>query len=219
MSKMEEMEELKFLCVNSLEERLKEAYKEIKNLKKENESLKKQAFRDSLTKLYNLNYYNKNIEDIFKESIEKKQKVGLYIIDLNNLKYVNDKFGHPEGDKFLKIFSDILRDSVRECDEVVRIGGDEFIVITRNATPLTEQKMRERLNNGLNSYNTDSKKDINYNMSISAGYALINPLEKNAIESAFNIADQKMYKEKHIFHIRNALINYCVKLSNSNINK
>ncbi len=200
---MGESQELLQIHVKSLEERLADANKQI-------EDLKHKSGRDELTGLYNRNYYETNIDKIVQDAITKKEKVGLYIFDLDGLKYVNDNFGHRKGDKILKNFSNLLSSSVRDYDIVIRLGGDEFAIITRKATPQTEQKIKERLENKLKFYNKHSNKDINCDVSCSKGYTEVDLSKKNAFESAFEIADQKMYEEKR---------NYHAKLSNSNINK
>ena len=216
MSKMEEIklvyfnnlkEELanankKIEELNDLEARLIEADKELEKANKKIKELEHKSGRDELTGLYNRNYYETNIGKIVQDALTKKQNVGLYIFDLNGLKYVNDNFGHPKGDKILKDFSSLLSSSVRAYDDVIRLGGDEFVVITRKATSLTEQKIKDRLKNKLKLYNEHSNKDINYQLSCSEGYTELDLSKRNAFESAFEIADEKMYKQKKIFYLR-----------------
>jgi len=196
--------------LDDLEARLIEADKELEKSNKKIKRLEKKANRDSLTGLYNHSYYKDNINKIVKDSVKKGQNVGLLVIDLNNVKYANDTLGHPKTNEIFKSFAKHLLSSIRGYDTAIRIGGDEFIVVTRKATSLTEQKIKGRLNNLLKSYNQHTGKELNYILSFSAGYALINSLEKNAIDSAFEIADEKMYEEKR---------NYHAKLINSKINK
>ncbi len=205
--------------LNDLEARLIETDKELEKANKKIKRLEKKANRDFLTGLYNHSYYKDNINKTVKDSVKKGQNVGLLVIDLNNVKYANDILGHPKTNEIFKSFAKYLLSSIRGYDAAIRVGGDEFLVIARKATLRTEQKIKGRLNNLLKLYNQHTGKELNYILSFSAGYAIINPLEKNAIESAFKIADDNMYKQKYIFRLRNVLINHINKMNYSNINK
>lgn len=92
----------------------------IKLLEKQNKSLKKLAYFDPLTNTYNRTWFNKNIT--------QKSKPYLIIVDLNNLKNINDSKGHLEGDKYILKTVSVLK----QYGKVVRYGGDEFIVLCKD---------------------------------------------------------------------------------------
>ena len=198
--------------VKNLEERLADADKQI-------EDLKHKSVRDELTGAYNRNYYENNKVKLISEALEEKQTLGMYIFDLNGLKYVNDNFGHEKGDKILKDFVKILNSTFRKNAEIIRLGGDEFGVIDRKVSDKTEIKTIGRLNENIALYNKHSNKDINYQLSCSEGYTEVDLSKKNAFESAFGIADDKMYKQKYVFRLRNLLVNHINKINYSKINK
>ena len=91
-----------------------------------------EAERDRLTGLYNRNGFERRAE----EFLEKDSPGGaLLLLDLDNFKQINDREGHPEGDRVLQIFAQCLADSFRKEDLIGRLGGDEFAVLLGNPVP------------------------------------------------------------------------------------
>jgi diguanylate cyclase (GGDEF)-like protein len=87
------------------------------------------AHHDALTDLANRVLLNERLEQALSQRIHRKQLVAVHHLDLDQFKAVNDTFGHPAGDKLLKIVADRLRSLVREADTIARMGGDEFVVV------------------------------------------------------------------------------------------
>jgi len=118
-------------------------------LKKENQKLKKQIEKlkdlvtlDFLTKVYNRRAFSDFLKRAYKEvkwtkihRTRRKQisQFSLLLIDIDDFKKFNDKFGHLYGDKILKKAAKFLEDSIREFDIVARWGGEEFAIILRGA--------------------------------------------------------------------------------------
>lgn len=91
----------------------------------EKEQLVTAATKDALTELFNRSAAEKFIQ----ESLRDKDRVGtFFIIDMDNFKLVNDRFGHPEGDALLKKIAAALKETFRTEDVIARLGGDEFCV-------------------------------------------------------------------------------------------
>lgn len=90
-------------------------------------ALKDEANRDYLTNLLNRRGLNAALDSIRKE----EQPLAVYLFDLDNLKEVNDTFGHEMGDHMIQAFADILRRNTRIGDVLCRYGGDEFVVILK----------------------------------------------------------------------------------------
>ena len=88
-----------------------------------------QAITDELTSLYNYRYFINILEREVYEAERYNKSLTVLIIDLDDLKIVNDTFGHPIGDQLLKSVAKIISASVRKSDIVARYGGDEFGVI------------------------------------------------------------------------------------------
>lgn len=97
--------------------------------KKAEEILKNMAIKDELTELYNRHF----LESIIKAEIERSKRyefpISAAILDIDNFKKINDKWGHPVGDTILKETAKILRENSRESDYEVRIGGEEFVIL------------------------------------------------------------------------------------------
>jgi len=87
------------------------------------------AHHDSLTDLANRVLLNERLERALGSRIHREQMVAVHHLDLDQFKAVNDTFGHPAGDKLLKIVADRLRGIVRETDTIARMGGDEFVIV------------------------------------------------------------------------------------------
>lgn len=144
-------------------------------------------YLDNLTGLYNRKI-------IIDEKIDKKfnnLKVVLYYIDLNDFKQVNDKYGHQTGDIILQDFAKILKGSIRERDYAIRLGGDEFLLVTGILQKQNPNFIIKRINNKIAEYNRSKKIKIY----ISVGYEIYNP-QKGDFNHHLFIIDQKMYKNK-----------------------
>jgi diguanylate cyclase (GGDEF)-like protein len=93
------------------------------------------AHHDALTDLANRVLLNERLEQALGRRIHREEMVAVHHLDLDQFKAVNDTFGHPVGDKLLKIVADRLRGLVRETDTIARMGGDEFVVVQ---SPITD---------------------------------------------------------------------------------
>jgi diguanylate cyclase (GGDEF)-like protein len=87
------------------------------------------AHHDALTDLANRVLLNQRLEQALGSRIHREQMVAVHHLDLDQFKAVNDTFGHPAGDKLLKMVAERLRGLVRETDTIARMGGDEFVVV------------------------------------------------------------------------------------------
>jgi diguanylate cyclase (GGDEF)-like protein len=87
------------------------------------------AHHDALTDLANRVLLNERLEQALGRRIHREEFVAVHHLDLDQFKSVNDTFGHPAGDKLLKIVADRLRGLVRETDTIARMGGDEFVIV------------------------------------------------------------------------------------------
>lgn len=173
-----------------------EQKKSQEKLEKFNIELKEMAEKDSLTGLYNRRGFFERGEKMVEYAREKNLELILFFIDLDNLKGINDSFGHKEGDEALKQTALILKSSFRTSDLIARVGGDEFVAmaINKKRNPSLESGILKRLSNTLNRYNSTSTKGYRLDFSIGShrfsGDTIFN------LESILNIVDEKLYQEK-----------------------
>lgn len=107
-------------------------YKQAVDLQESRNQLQQQSITDSLTKIANRHAFDDDIK-AFQNLSLRGVPCTMALIDLNNFKQVNDELGHVVGDKLLIMIAQFLTKSIRESDQVYRIGGDEFLVILVNS--------------------------------------------------------------------------------------
>ena len=106
--------------------------------------MSKQAMFDSLTNLGNRRYFQQMLEANIARAKRGSDFLSLIVLDLDNFKQLNDKFGHQLGDTILTEFGQLLRKSIRNADQAFRIGGDEFTILVHgdeNAAKTLSQRI------------------------------------------------------------------------------
>ena len=147
---------------------------------------------DNLTKLYNRYGMDAELKEQLRE-YEREHSDSFYLIvcDLDNFKYINDTWGHSEGDRALVLVADALAKTGKKFSaEVFRIGGDEFVVIVDTSQESVAVEVINAMENELD--NIDFRDD--YDIKISMGYALYDGVA--AIDELLSNADKKMYEAK-----------------------
>jgi len=91
--------------------------------------LREAALTDPLTGAYNRRFFDRYLPHAVEQARARRLEAHLLLIDIDNFKQYNDRFGHPAGDEILIETARMLKSVVRPCDKVCRIGGDEFAVI------------------------------------------------------------------------------------------
>jgi len=157
---------------------------------KSEEELQYLSFHDALTGLYNRTYLN----DLLKRPADTIQP-SVYMFDIDKLKYVNDNFGHAEGDKLIINVAEILEKSLRETDTVARIGGDEFVAILPETDEETAEIIKERITYEIMDYNRNIQ-EAHLKIGISMGFAAWKG-NKETIENLIQKADKRMYQDKN----------------------
>ncbi|MDO4773472.1 MAG: GGDEF domain-containing protein [Bacillota bacterium] len=156
-------------------------------LEYENERLSYMAHYDMITMLKNRRCFNESL-DLLNHPNSRKD-FSIIIIDLNDLKSVNDTLGHPEGDKMLVSLAHILNKSCRKNANAFRIGGDEFAILIEGIKDL--EPTLKILQMHIDNFNKQSR---SFKISIAIGVATSKD-HRNPYD-AMSIADQKMYENK-----------------------
>lgn len=167
----------------------------LKKLYSEKEQLNYYASIDAMTGVLNrrsgLELLDKKLD------LSKKNNKNLVIcfVDIDRLKLINDTFGHKEGDKVLKNIGEILKENIRKNDFVIRMGGDEFLLVFPETTMKEANKVWYRICRRVEEINKNNDK---YNLSLSHGfYEYGKEIQKEmSISDLIQKADIEMYKKK-----------------------
>lgn len=151
------------------------------------ENLEFISIHDSLTGLFNRFYSD---AEVIRLASSRLRPVSIIAIDLNNLKKVNDEFGHAVGDLYIKNSAEILKQSFRPEDMIARIGGDEFLVLLPLVDKATCAEAVLRLNESIRLFNRQGE----YPVSLSVGFATTEAGD-NMMER-IREADENMYVDK-----------------------
>lgn len=160
-----------------------------KQLSKFNKELTEKANLDLHTGLMNKGKCN----ELFADTRVISEDVAVIMFDLNNLKEVNDMYGHIRGDKFISDFSNILKKVVAKGNFVGRYGGDEFVIVLYNSTEIEVKNLIENLMSSINSFNVINGKP---NLSFAYGYDGSWNYEECNIKTLLDKADSNMYLNK-----------------------
>lgn len=168
--------------------------RDITEKKKLQEQLKFYATKDSLTGFYNRRYGLELIGQSIKVAKRKGEKITLCFIDIDNLKYANDTYGHPKGDELILTVTNGIKNIVRDSDIVVRLGGDEFLIAFLNADTSIAKSVMSRIEYKI--YQIAKEKKFPFKVSISKGYSEFDPESEINLDKLISIADIEMYEEK-----------------------
>jgi len=168
---------------------LKVVLKETEALRKELEELKESIYKDELTNAFNRKYLK---DTYLQKNSDKFSKNGvLCIIDLNFFKEINDKYGHPVGDKVLVFIANNLK---KTGADIIRFGGDEFLIMFDKSTSVNKAKeLVENVHDDMTSKKLKSKSG-EFRVTFSLGICHYN--KDDEFSHVLDIADTQMYKNK-----------------------
>jgi diguanylate cyclase (GGDEF)-like protein len=147
---------------------------------------------DELTGLRNRRGFFELTEQALKVARRERHVLGLFFVDLNGLKQINDTLGHLTGDQALREAADVLRQTFREADIVARLGGDEFVALAH--VQQDTSVLRERLRDQLSLINAVPGRP--YTLDVSIGTTLVDVTSDDSVEDLIARADADMYEEK-----------------------
>ncbi|MDI3525761.1 MAG: hypothetical protein PWP60_893 [Candidatus Atribacteria bacterium] len=159
----------------------------------ENLTLEREKEIDPLTGLLNRYFLERKFPDLFRKFVDHQSTVTFILADLDGLKEINDRFSHQAGDLILKGLGQIFKESVRKKDYVLRIGGDEFLLILPETGQREAEEVTKRIREKLKVWNDT----LPFPVDCSFGVYIFNPLYGvTSLEEALYEADQRMYQEK-----------------------
>lgn len=179
---------LAFLCIRKVLEMARssakvKAYKEL-------------AYTDMLTGLANRTLYERRMK-VWKENFSCAEHICVLMFDVNNLKTINDQFGHDAGDRIIRDAAACIRTAFGEHGECFRIGGDEFIAVLWNKN-FSAEKCSRLLSTALKQCNLKRE----HKLSLSWGVSVRDARDRiyGSMQEMVKAADQNMYEEKHKYH-------------------
>jgi diguanylate cyclase (GGDEF)-like protein len=156
---------------------------------------------DDLTGLYNRRGFLALAEQHLR-MIQRKGAALLIYIDLDDLKLINDSYGHLEGNRALIVAANVLRTCFRQSDILARLGGDEFCVLMTDAAQDSAQQVRKRLRERADFVNALSS--WRFRLSLSVGIADVPVVQQPSLDQLLRIADAQMYEDKRNKQLRGA---------------
>jgi diguanylate cyclase (GGDEF)-like protein/PAS domain S-box-containing protein len=160
------------------------------------EKLHDMTMRDELTGLYNRRGFFAMADQQLKFAKRMNGRMLVFSADLDNLKGINDTFGHKEGDLALTETAGIIKETFRESDIVARIGGDEFVILQMEDHRNNSEILTRRLENNFSKRNAHSDKP--YSLSVSTGISYYEPSSLYSIDELLIQADKVLYAEKKL---------------------
>ena len=159
----------------------------------ENKGLKSRVFTDALTGVKNKAAYDKKAEKLSWDIVNNVAEFGIVMADLNNLKQVNDQFGHEHGNEYIvggcKLICNVFAHS-----PVYRVGGDEFIVVLQGDDYLKREELAGKVREQFEEHSRDAGAKPWERYSAAVGMSVYK--KQDTVADVLKRADQEMYREK-----------------------
>jgi len=160
------------------------------------EELERLSVTDRLTELYNHGYLHQRLDEEIERAMRFGHRLSVIMLDIDDFKKFNDRFGHPKGDTVLKAVSAIIRENLREIDLAARYGGEEFVVVLPETDVAGALAVAERIRVSMEEYpHIVDEQGERVRQTVSLGVATY-PLHTSDGGSLIEAADQAMYRAK-----------------------
>ena len=165
-------------------------------LDKEKQDLEliKAASFDGLTNILNRETFISRSKDLISLCLRKQEKISFLLIDIDDFKKINDKYGHFVGDAVLQDFANTLKEQLRNYDLFGRYGGEEFAILLPGVDEESVKEIAERIRSTIESSSVDADPQIKYTISI--GFFSILPDEETDSDMLYKLCDQALYLAK-----------------------
>ena len=160
---------------------------EISRRRKAEKELQNYANKDSLTQIFNRGKIDLLISDEIKKSKDKKQTFSIIFFDIDNLKRINDDFGHIKGDEVLVQISYLVSKNIRDTDTIGRWGGEEFVILLPNTSSNKAFIIADDLKQLV------SKTDFGINSALTISLGITQYMQNDTKECLIQRADKAMY--------------------------
>jgi len=159
------------------------------------EKVRTESLTDPLTGLHNSRALLDHVEKEMSKADRYRTERAILVIDVDRFKVINDRFGHPAGDRALQFIARAIRGSVRVYDFCARQGGDEFIVVLQDCDAKQARERAVELQDAVSGIPFEPAPGVAVTLSISVGHAMY-PSDGGSFESLLRCADERMYQDK-----------------------
>lgn len=159
------------------------------------EETQENALTDPLTRLPNARYLFGSFEQEINRATTQQDPLSIIVLDVDHFKEVNDRFGHPAGDRILRGVARAIRSQMRSCDTCVRYAGDEFIITVPGVGSDEIEGVQKRIARAIAKHKFAVARNKALKVTVSMGAASF-PGEGKTIESLIAVADAQMYARK-----------------------
>lgn len=152
-------------------------------------------YTDSLTGVFNRRYFDENMY-LYENEGAVSRVIGFIMLDVTDFKSINDNFGHQTGDKVLIDIANVMRGCIRKQDTLMRVGGDEFLIVTQDCSEEQIQTLIARIKKHVARIRMEEIEGRE--LHINAGYSFTTEFDsrKEIIQEMMSLADQRMYEDK-----------------------
>jgi diguanylate cyclase (GGDEF)-like protein len=170
------------------------------------QSMAKNAEEDPLTGLLNRRGLDRNLNIILPYSIRNKNIIALIILDIDHFKMYNDSYGHPEGDKCLKLVANVIKKTARRSTDIAaRIGGEEFVVFIHGTKEMEPVQLAEKIRANVEALKIKHSPSLGTAVvTVSVGVASMVPQNMECMSELYSKADKALYTAKK--HGRNVVV-------------
>ncbi len=159
------------------------------------ESTQESALTDPLTALPNARYLFVSFEEELSRAVRQQVPLSIIEVDVNDFKEINDRHGHPAGDRILRGLARAIRAQLRGCDTCVRYAGDEFIIIVPGVGQEGIQRLKSRIQRAVESHRFPLHGGRAARISLSMGASSF-PEDGRTFDALLAVADARMYDQK-----------------------
>jgi len=159
------------------------------------EETRELAVTDSLTGLHNRRYFMERLEDHLSRAERYGERLALVLLDCDQLKGINDRYGHPWGDRVLTAIGELLREEIRDSDEIARIGGDEFAALLLDADRELVRTVADRVREAASRVRFEPEEGEPIRLTLSMGAAFY-PSDARQADDLLRLADAALYRAK-----------------------
>ena len=161
--------------------------------RREAEGFARAAVTDPLSGLFNRRYFHERLEEELDRARRHKTPVALLMVDIDNFKRINDRFGHLAGDLVIRGVGDILKRSVRKFDICTRFGGEEFAIVMPGSGPESSASVAERIRERIEAFRPPDSELAELQVTASIGMAVSQGASARELIAR---ADQALYDAK-----------------------